>query len=162
LSLDDTFKKVEHLLESVVKSVPREKKFQFLYEMNERLEGLIASNLDRMKMGHKSAPYPGWLFKQTIGKTKDGTKITTTVRPDTVYLSYLDHFGRPNIIPREVDDEHKWGWVSNPYFLSYEDLEPMMEEMKKYEVKFDISGESNYLPGRTFQIRFRNRESKDK
>jgi hypothetical protein len=34
-------------------------------------------------------------------------------------------------------------------------VEKMMEEMKKYGIKFDIAGESNYLPGRKFQVRFR-------
>lgn len=29
-------------------------------------------------------------------------------------------------------------------------------------VKFDIVGESNYLPGRTFQVRFRKMKSKEK
>jgi hypothetical protein len=38
----------------------------------------------------------------------------------------------------------------------------MMEEMKKYGIKFDIVGESNYFLGRTFQVRFRKMKSRDK
>lgn len=93
-TLDDTFKKIEHLIESAVNSAPSEKKFEFLDKMNTRLERLILSNLRRMKMAHKSASYPSWLFNQSIGKTNDGTKITRTVRPDISSPSYLDHFGR--------------------------------------------------------------------
>jgi hypothetical protein len=162
LSLDDTIKEIEHLIKSAVRSVPSENKFEFLDKMNKQLGQFIASNYERMNMDHEGASYPDWLYRQNIGKTEDEVEIIRSVRPDSAYISCLDHFGRPNIIPREIGDEDKWKWVSNPYFLSYEGLETMIEEMKKYGAKFDIVGESNYLPGRTFQIRFRKIKPNDK
>lgn len=65
-------------------------------------------------------------------------EIIRSVWTDIVYISYTK-----NIIPLEIGDD-KWEWVSNQYFLSYEDLEMMMEEIKKYGTKFDIVGEPNY------------------
>jgi hypothetical protein len=47
----------------------------------------------------------------------------------------------------------KWKYVSNPYFINSEFLEEAIKTMKEHGVRFDITGESNYFPGRTFQIR---------
>jgi hypothetical protein len=67
LSLDDTIKEIEHLIKSAVRSVPSENKFEFLDKMNKQLGQLIASNYERMNMGHEGASYPDWLYRQSIG-----------------------------------------------------------------------------------------------
>lgn len=62
-----------------------------------------------MKMGHKQAPYPEWMYKQCAGKTKDGIELVRRVKPGVVYIQYFDHFDRPNIIPRRIGEKDKWG-----------------------------------------------------
>jgi hypothetical protein len=98
------------------------------------------------------------MYKRTIGRarTKRGkeVEIQQDCRPDINPPLYLDHFAKARIIPRRTTDEGKWKYVSNPYFLTSEVLEEMIDEMKEHGVRFDISGESNYNPGKTFQIRF--------
>jgi hypothetical protein len=42
---------------------------------------------------------------------------------------------------------------ANPYFVTCEALETMITEMTRFGVGFDIVGESNYLPSRSFQAR---------
>jgi hypothetical protein len=36
--------------------------------------------------GHESASYPDWLFRKTIGETKEGVEIVENVRPDSVHI----------------------------------------------------------------------------
>jgi hypothetical protein len=138
-------KKIEGLIKAELKSVPPEKKFQFLDQLNYDLGHLIGSNYKKMNLDHKKA-----------------SEIPKWVKTGYSFIPYFDHFGRPNIIPRRKGDKDKWDCVSNPYFLTYEALETMIEEMKRYGIKFDIVGESNYFPGRTFQIRFRKMKSTDR
>lgn len=160
MSFEDTIKEVEKKIKSI--HIPSKNKIEFLDSLNTELIRLIALNYRRMGKGHKSTPMPPWRSKQKVGVAKDGTEIFTRLAAGTTHIPYFDHFGKPNIVHCNIGDEDKWGWVSNPYSLSYEQLEIMMEEMKKYGLKFDISGESNYVPGRTFQIRFRKSKSKGK
>ena len=39
--------------------------------MNNSLRGLIASNYERMKMGREGALYHDWLYRRSIGQTKE-------------------------------------------------------------------------------------------
>ena len=101
LSIDSILKEIENLVNVSIRSIPSEKKLQFLDEINNGLGILIASKYQKMKLGYKKASLPEWMYRQTMGKTKEGTEIIRRTTPDVTSLPYFDHFGKPNIVPRQ-------------------------------------------------------------
>ncbi|MGA7369917.1 MAG: hypothetical protein WBX01_12365 [Nitrososphaeraceae archaeon] len=115
---DSIVKKIEELIKTELKSVPSEKKFRFLDQLNYDLGHIIGSNYKKMKLDHKKAStIPKW------------------VKTGYSFIPYFDHFGRPNIIPRrrpniiprrpfdqkrfEECDFQPPGFYGNQYYLAF-------------------------------------------
>lgn len=145
-------------LEQELKRIPKGERKEFLDLMNHHLSGLSSMIYAKMGLHHTPTHFPKWMYKRTVDRiiTDEGKEIEIQqdCQPDINPASYLDHFAKAKIISRRTTDEGKWKYVSNPYFLTSEVLEVMIDEMKKRGVRFDVCGESNYNPGRSFQIRF--------
>jgi hypothetical protein len=150
-ALVDEFEKHLH---NKLRKIPIKDRIGFLDSMNYNLGRTMALIYKKMGYGYKAAKYPSWIFKRRIAldESKD---LVVNCRPGTsIETRLLDHFAKAKVYPRRTDDKGKWEYVSNPYFINSEFLEEAIKTMKEHGVRFDITGESNYFPGRTFQIRF--------
>jgi hypothetical protein len=116
----------------------------------QKSEGPNPNNCPSRKNIRRNHHHPNWIYKRTIGSmtTEEGkeVEIQQVCRADITRMPYLDHFAKVKSVPRSNADEGKWVYVSSPYNLSSEEIEEMINEMKKHRVRFDISGESNYNP----------------
>jgi hypothetical protein len=141
-------------LDNKLRQIPTKDRIAFLDSMNYNLGLRMALIYKKMGYGYKTANYPSWMFKRNSGQ-HEGKDLAVNCRPDTsIRTRFLDHFAKAKVYPRRTDDMGKWKYVSNPYFINSEFLEEAIKTMKEHGVRFDITGESNYFPGRTFQIRF--------
>lgn len=140
----------ESLLDNQLRNTCQELRVSLLLRMNDHVRELNRNIYTRLGVGHMPAAYPSWLYSSILRKSQRNGKdvhIQIGTNPDISPPSYLDHFGK-------VRTAEKWKYVSNPYRLSSEELEAMICETKEHGIRFDIFGESNYYPGKTFQIVF--------
>ncbi|HEU4822261.1 MAG TPA: hypothetical protein VFS97_02440 [Nitrososphaeraceae archaeon] len=146
----------ESLLQEQLRSLPKEYHISFLNSVWKEIIRMNKGVYNKMGCGYKPAKFPRWMYNQQTVVSRDGKKIVIRqdVQPNVNTPHYLDHFSHARLLPTRDPNSDKWKYVSNPYKLTSEELQIMIEEMKRYGVRFEVSGESNYEPGRTFQIRF--------
>jgi hypothetical protein len=154
LLVQELYKEYEELLKKYLSRIKdNNSKNKFLFLLGNEIPYLFKFIYNKRKVDYKPKKLPNNMYSFVQEKLEDGTKIMGKYSQRSA--PYFDHLGD---IPNSILGTQKYPrnvvFTSNPYLLDMNQLDALIKDMNKQEMTFIISGESNYLPGRSFQIRF--------